>query len=192
MPLSEIKCEVCEMVQPPATLCANCGVALRLPPGTLPTADAPIERVPDFEATVGPRVGAVGGERSADIEDTLMPPTQEATREFVPGFEATENLVLDLPGIDEVVPDLEHTTEEFQKTPATPGADNRCQYCGFVQASGRLCDNCGLVRSKVAPLSASARAERDLQRVRCPGCGAVVPLRELCSDCGHPLPLEAR
>jgi ribosomal protein L32 len=186
-PLTEVKCAVCETVQPPATLCATCGVPLHLPRGVVLTADPVIESIPDFEATSPRLVSTTVEDVMPDLEITVNPRVSDVPSEFVPGFEPTEELLLDLPGVDETVPDLEHTVEEFQKTPPLPPElANRCQYCGSVQASGRLCDNCGLVRSKVIE-SAEAR-DGDLAKVRCPGCGSIVPHKELCTDCGAPLP----
>jgi DNA-directed RNA polymerase subunit RPC12/RpoP len=120
-----------------------------------------------------------------DLEVTIPERVAEVATEAIPGYEvAAEAPVIDLPGFDDVVPELERTVDEFEKTAVEPGYPRLCPYCGFEQAEGRLCDNCG--RSRVAPKFTTQ--EQESRTIRCPGCGSQVVWSTHCSDCGTPLP----
>jgi ribosomal protein L32 len=163
---------------------------LRLPPGVRPVADPPIEQMPGLELTSYEPVAAVRSAVIADLEVTVAPPAGAVLPDYIPGFEttATEEL-LELPGgvADPTLPGIERTVEEFERSPMplTEGPEP-CPFCGFVQASGRVCNNCGRSRFRVLR-SGLSRAELD-EAVRCPSCGAKVKRSKVCSDCGNPMP----
>lgn len=188
-PSALVVCEVCETAQAPATLCANCDMPLKLPKGVRPVADPPIERVPGLEPNAFDDV-QVYAAPIPDLELTHHDAAPEGVRTFVPGFEPTADLLLDLPGEDPVLAGLERTVEEF--VPETSGAayaPDACPYCGHVQPGARICDNCGRQRSRV--LGRAARRDVAGEPVRCHACGARVEPAELCSDCGQPLPVRS-
>jgi len=191
----QVRCDVCETIQPPATECANCGMKLKLPVGVRPVADAPIEIVEGLETNAFADVGAISLDVVPDLEPTVAARIGEVGFDSVEGFEANLQAdVLDLPGEeDDRMSDLEPTSDVFQRTAGlSAGLPSSCPYCGHVQPSGRICDNCGMSRSRVlAPVpvdpSFLMRPAAD-ERVRCRACGSSVTISKLCSDCGMPLP----
>lgn len=184
---------MCETVQPPAWVCVTCGLSLKLK-GRLPP-EQPIVPVEGLETNAPDSGGETFVERLGDLEPTGQAPTPDVRPAGIDGFEATAQLeILDPFGDDgsDRVPDLERTCEPFERTAGLTGeASPNCPWCGYVQATGRVCDHCGRSRTRIlAPLPAPvARARRpgDDDRVRCPACGAKVLPARLCSDCGTPL-----
>jgi hypothetical protein len=186
-----VTCEVCETPQPPATVCAVCGLPLHVPRGVRLVGDPPIVPMPDLEPTRFDEAIDYGSVAIPDLEPTVMEAAPELPPFYLPGFESTTDQLLDLPGEDPVMPDLERTSEPFLKSAPPPaGQPAGCPYCGFEQASGRMCNNCGRSRIRVLPPEPAVKAvsKDDASIVRCRSCGAKVPLFKLCSDCGMPLP----
>jgi ribosomal protein L32 len=166
-------------------------MALKLPPHLRRKVDAAVERIPDLEVTSSVPLGDVGIEAVPGLEPTVAAPTPDQMPEYVPGFEPTADELIDLPGEDDVVPDLERTVEEFEYTPILDDEYPQvCPHCGFHQTSGRICNNCGLSRVTTlrAPATPGPAATTEGDRVRCRACGALVMRAALCSDCGQPLP----
>jgi hypothetical protein len=191
-PIEQVKCEVCETLQSPWAECIVCGTALKVPPGMRRMPPVPIEPMPDLEVTSFASVAEVPPEPVPGLEPTVLDTVVDLQPEPIEGFEATTEPALEFEGGLEPVPDLERTVEEFDRTPGTldeyPPA---CPHCGFEQKDGgRLCANCGLSRVRVlrAPPEPARRVRDEETRVRCRSCGAIVPGRLLCSDCGQPLP----
>lgn len=181
----QVTCAVCETPQPPASLCANCGMRLKVPAGMLKTADPAVERVPDFEPTAAEAVPELRAAAPVGLEQTCLEATPAVVAPIVEGFETTQQLLIDLPG-DERLAGLE-VADAFEKTSGPDALDPLdCPYCGFHQPVGRVCDNCGRMRTRV--LRRVAGDPRDGPMVSCRGCGARVSHQTLCSDCGHPLP----
>ena len=194
-----VTCEVCGTPQPPASECVECGMRLNLPAGVEPVGDPPIELLADLEPTILGAVAEIPLETVADFDPTQLPATGAAREEFMADLEPTSTSTFELDTGEEAppVPDLERTFEPFEKSGAeVDPRGERCIYCGFEQVSGRICNNCGMARSKVLPplVVAAAPVLRDdeLPVVRCRGCAATVPHRLICSECGLPLvPLES-
>lgn len=192
----QVTCEVCETVQIPASVCSECGMAMRLPPGVAPTGDPAIERMPELELTSFESVEALPAEAIPDLDPTIEAPAPDAPVEFVPDVEATAHPEGEYSPFDEdpsddldsVVPDIERTTLPFgRRTPAPESQPQFCPYCGHEQATGRLCDACGRSRTRILP-NRTGVTEDDLPLFRCLGCGALVPHTVRCRECGAPLP----
>ncbi len=213
-----VTCEVCEAVQPPATLCAECGMALHLPEGVVPAADPPIERLPDLEVTVSAPVGDVESGILPELEPTIAEATPDIGVASLPDFESTVQGTAappgggdDLPGVEEdlpsveddlpvaeeEVPDIEQAVQEFERLPPMEeGIPDQCPWCGFAKSSGRMCNNCGRSKIRILPSTDFASIllvpldEDDQARVRCRGCGAMMKPGARCTDCGQPLPAQ--
>jgi hypothetical protein len=187
----QVVCEVCETSQEPASECVSCGMKLHVPAGVPLTGDPVVERPPGLEPT---RLGAapdLPAWQLPDLETTVLPPTPRPALDFVPGFEPTEQSLLDLPGDDPVLPGLERTTSDFDRdTPRGPvGVPATCPYCAFTQREGRVCNNCGRSKLRVLePPPAPGVGASTGEKVRCRSCGTYVKPAKLCSDCGRPLP----
>lgn len=187
----QIRCEFCETQQPPASTCSQCGLRLKLPPNVLPSADPPIERISDLEPTSSDHVEFIGAGEVPGLELTHFDAAIEVPDAPVPGFETTSDvLLIDLPGDDSFLPDLERTTEDFERSAPPVGMPEECPWCGHVQPEGRMCDHCGRSRMRVLPPKhrIAPTAKDDGPRVRCRMCGITVVAAALCTDCGQPLP----
>lgn len=169
---------------------------LHLPEGVLPTGDPVIERLPELEVTIAEPIGDIGVESLPELDPTIAEATPEVGAAPVPDLERTALELDDLPGFDEEIPDLERAVEEFERLPPMEeGIPDQCPSCGFVKASGRMCNNCGRSKIRILPPSDFASfllvpldGDDAESRVRCRGCGAMMKPGALCSDCGQPLP----
>ncbi len=186
-----VTCEVCGLIQTPQSACARCGLLLKVPKELARAGDPPIEPLPDLEPT---RWEPDGLERQGipapplDIERGREESIGDVWVERVLGLEPTaERDSSDPPG--QPVPGLEPATEPFEKTVGPEAlTPTVCPYCGYRQSSGRVCDYCGRVRSRVLP---GIGGDGEAVTVMCAACGARVLPGALCSDCGEPLPVTA-
>jgi ribosomal protein L32 len=131
----------------------------------------------------------------------------------LPGLEQTQIAGGRAPVATAVVPDLEVTRQQsspdvaVQPVPEldtgrapTVGARTAaptavvCRYCRNVQASGAICDRCGMKLPKVRLESQEAREPARLPEagawVPCPKCHAHARAGRVCTDCGTPIPAE--
>jgi ribosomal protein L32 len=192
-----VTCPVCETQQPPAEECVNCGV--RLSRAAVAEVAVEVSRVDGLEATAldeGTPVAAapsVDGLETTRIDDPLA--AMIATERIA----EVESTAIDDPlaamVTAERIPDMEATREDFQRdTGGEVAANAPCVYCGHVQESGRTCDNCGRMRTRVivnAPAAAEVVEEVEIVDglERCRSCGGRVRPAPLCSECGRPLPV---
>lgn len=185
----QVICEVCETSQEPASICVQCGMSLKVASGIALTGDPPLEVMPDLERTSAEFVDEIPMARVAGYERTIEDRIGEVEQvAFVPGFETTSEILLDLFGEDEKLDGIERTTEDFERTARAPRLDGPCPYCGFVQSDGRLCNHCGRAKVRVIAPAVIAARTREPAMVRCRVCGLTVLHERLCSDCGQPLP----
>ena len=148
------------------------------------------EQVPGLEVTVPERVGDVPLEADPDLEANLVKQVGEVPIERLPDLETAADRVGDVPV--ERMPDLaeERVPDDGQRTPEVAGAVT-CRYCRNVQASGMICDKCGM-RLPRSPTPTAAKAEPEKasrETIRCRYCGAPNPPEERCRECGRPLPV---
>lgn len=166
---------------------------LQLPRGVRPVADPPIERLPGLEQTRFDDVLTMGTDVVPGFEQTLQDRAPEVIPDYIPGFEATatEELI-ELPGSTPapMIPGIERTAQEFDRTPPAPtGVPVNCPYCGFAQATGKICNSCGRSKQRFVPSRPESGAYGgDEETVRCRSCGAKVKHHKLCSECGSQLP----
>ncbi len=161
-------CPVCEHNQDFGVECEVCGKAL----GGLDDLGPPpvqIQVVEGLEATLQSPLGEVPVEKMGELEVTRF---------------AAVNI--------EKVADLseDRVPDDGQRTPVATGPVT-CRYCRNVQATGTMCDRCGMKLPVIA-------AESDLivgkiigdfeSKVRCRSCGAPSKAGERCGDCGREVP----
>jgi len=168
-----VTCEVCDTVQPPATLCQTCGLRLHLPEGTVLEGDPPIEVPPDIERSRDAPVGEV----EVDPPPGLVSTAGDEFAELMQLPETTEDSETTLPPEG-----LEPTAEPFERTAVDPVLARFCPYCR-QPAAGRVCDRCGWAISRVLPPAPAHADEAD----HCPSCGARQSGGSVCRDCGAPM-----
>ncbi len=185
-----IVCPLCEHTQQSGEACEACGKVLA-PAAPAPVATAPL---PELEGTQvsGARLPAViralpelertGAER-VDVEIAALPGVEQTRAEAAPDVP-----VAPLPEVDRG-----RSADDGVRT-ALPAGAITCRYCRNVQASGTLCDRCGMALPRVkaaAPAPGAPPGARKGETVwaRCKKCGATARAGERCGDCGHPVPL---
>jgi hypothetical protein len=185
-------CPVCEHQQDFGVECDVCGKAL----GGLDDLGPPpvqLTQIEGLEQTLQAPIGEVPVEKIGELEVTRFNPVNVAP-DRTPDLEATgQASVGDVP--IERVADLseDRVPDDGQRTAISDGPMT-CRYCRNVQASGVLCDRCGMRLPLVAPppviggaiIGGSFSAE-DL-KVRCRSCGAPAKAGEKCGDCGRDVP----
>ena len=182
-----IICPVCEHQQAQGDECENCGKKLAVAPAA--AAAAPVARLPDLELTrvAGPAQVAVAP--LPELEATRMAGPAQVAVAPVPELETTRQAQVAAVQVAPVQ-DLELTRApaDGQRTAAPTGAVV-CRYCRNVQASGLLCDKCGMRLPRVRATEASAKpAARkgggDPQWVRCSKCNTPTQTGRACTTCG--------
>lgn len=173
----------------------NCGV--RLPGAAEAEVVAEVARIDGLEVTALDEGSAeVPGERVAELEPTMREDAGAAVfMAAIPELEATK---IDDPLAAmitaEMMPEFDPTSEKFEReTSGETPANAPCVYCQHVQESGRTCDNCGRLRTRVivAPTADAQVVEVEIVDglERCRSCGGRVRPAPLCSECGRPLPV---
>jgi len=178
-------CPVCEHQQQAGLECEVCGKDLSALAGLGGLAPPPveIERVAGLEATVPERVGDVAVERFAELEVNTFAKVQVAP-EVTPGVEPSRMApVGDVP-VERVTELAEDRAPDDGVRTAAPSGQVTCRYCKNVQATGTVCDRCGMKLPRALAIE-SAAAQPDW--VRCRACGAPGPVGERCKECGRPV-----
>ncbi|WZX16189.1 hypothetical protein NVS55_22460 [Myxococcus stipitatus] len=186
-----IICPVCDHVQPEGIECDVCGKRF---PATV-TATPPVARLPELELT--PHAGG----RDAVVAPTL--PELDATRlRSGPDLPAqvVQDLELTLSGPTADAPaggldglDTGRAPDDGVRTAAPLGAV-ACRYCRHVQATGLLCDNCGMrmPRARVAQAVVVTGPAGEAEGwMACPTCHTPGRPGRNCTECGARLAEEA-
>lgn len=148
-------------------------------------------RMEGLEVTVPEKLGEVPVEKMGELEVTRFAAVNVAP-DVTPDLDYTARPpVGDIP-IDRVA-DLseDRVPDDGQRTAFATGPVT-CRYCRNVQATGTLCERCGMKLPivNVAPLDAIVgKALSDYEsKVRCRSCGAPAKAGERCGDCGREVP----
>lgn len=185
-------CPVCEHQQEFGFECDVCGKDL----GGLNALGPPpvqAERIEGLEVTIPEKVGEVPVERVGELEGT-----HHGKVEVAP--DVTPDLDLgrapDVGAVQvERVADLtvDRAPDDGVRTALPTGAIT-CRYCRHVQATGNVCERCGMKLPRVAAAAAApaptARKGEPI-KVRCKACGAPATAGERCTDCGNEVPFPA-
>ena len=181
-------CPVCEHQQDFGVECEVCGKDLG---GLGDLGPPPVleERVEGLEVTVPERLGDVPVEKLGELEVTHFAAVNVAPDQ-TPDVEHTGMApVGDVP-IERVDLSEDRVLDDGQRTPYVEGPVT-CRYCRNVQATGTLCDRCGMklpiVAAPVVAVMGTMLGDPDV-KVRCRACGAQTKAGGRCSDCGNEVP----
>lgn len=183
-------CPVCEHDQPFGTECDVCGKAL----GGLDGLGSPpvaVERVEGLEVTIPEKLGDVPVQPMGELEASRF-----ARVEVAP--DVTPDLVTTAgPQVGEVPVEriaelsVDRVPDDGSRTPL-PAGPVTCRYCRNVQASGSLCDRCGMKLPVVIVVPdlivGSVLGTAEPVKTRCRSCGAPATAGEKCGDCGRDVP----
>lgn len=173
-----ITCPVCEHQQAAGSECEVCGRRLEEGRGT----DAPVAPLEGLELTSLDAAGAAAEaplERVPELEATRFEPSGAPAAELVPDLEAT--LAAPVEVAPDVTPDLERGQEGLPDDgPSLLPLTVICRYCrSEAHPSDRLCARCGMKLPRQAPAPARGPAAprfcscgTPVTRSRCPSCGA--------------------
>jgi hypothetical protein len=185
-----IVCPVCEHSQPQGPECEMCGKRF----GAAVGRDLPVERVAGLELTAVEDVQVAQVAQLPDLEVTRLPSGPDLPLWPVPELDPVRAQVGEVPV--QRLTELEgHRLEPnpAERT-ALPGGPTPCRYCRHVQATGNVCDRCGMRLNRVRPTSSAAPASggrpEDAPAVM-HACGARTRPGAPCSSCGAFVPLSA-
>ncbi len=184
-----MKCPVCEHEQAFGIECDVCGKALGGLDGLGPP---PVreERLEGLEATIPERLGEVPVEKMGDLELSRFAPVQVAP-DVTPDLELSRAPDVGNVPVERVADlTIDRVPDDGQRT-VLPQGPLTCRYCRNVQATGVICERCGmrLPAVQVAPqvVGGVMLNDEDL-KVRCRACGAPATAGKKCTDCGHDVP----
>jgi hypothetical protein len=183
-------CPVCEHNQDFGLECEVCGKAL----GGIDDLGPPpvqLQVIEGLEATLQQSIGEVAVEKMGDLEVTRFNAVNVAP-DLTPGMEYTGQAPVGEVAVERV-PDLseDRVPDDGQRTAVSTGPVT-CRYCRNVQATGSLCDRCGMKLPVVnvggdVMVGTIIGAPVDT-KVRCRSCGAPARAGERCGDCGRDVP----
>ncbi|MCC6336057.1 MAG: hypothetical protein IT380_18965 [Myxococcales bacterium] len=182
-----MKCPVCDHEQAFGLECDVCGKELgglgAL--GPPPVAITPVE---GLEATIPGRVGEVLVERLGDLESTRSPDVQVAVQ-AMPDVEQNRAAPVGEVPVERVELTVDRVPDDGIRV-ALPSGPITCRYCRNVQATGSLCERCGmrLPLAIIVPQAPGAPKKAEPAHARCRACGAPATAGERCGDCGQQVP----
>ncbi|MFO0599454.1 MAG: hypothetical protein U0228_29380 [Myxococcaceae bacterium] len=185
-----MKCPVCEHEQAFGVECDVCGKAL----GGLDDLGPPpvmLERLEGLEQTLSTDVGEVAVERVGELEVTRFAEVAAVPNDVTPDLQPTAGpAVGDVPVERMQDMAVDRVPDDGSRTPL-PAGPVTCRYCRNVQASGSICDRCGMRLPQVIVVPEAVAGKllnaEDL-KVRCRSCGAPAKAGEKCGDCGRDVP----
>lgn len=189
-----IACPVCEHQQAFGVECEVCGKDLG-DLGGLGPPPVSAQKLEGLELTVPERVGEVAVDRVGELEVTSFaggraPVQTEVVPDLDPGRAGPVGAV----PVERIADlSLDRAPDDGLRTAAPVGAVT-CRYCRNVQATGLLCNTCGMRLPKAAtPAAPDAAPQGTYARgdVRCKACGAPATPAQRCTECGALAPLPA-
>lgn len=182
-------CPVCEHQQDFGIECEVCGKALGGLEGLGPP-PVRLEVMEGLEATRQATAGEVAVEKLTELEVTRYAPVNVAA-DPTPGVESTGQAPVGDVQVERVA-DLseDRVPDDGRRTPVATGPMT-CRYCRNLQATGSMCDRCGMKLPFVsaAPDAVVGQLIGDFEsKVRCRSCGAPAKAGERCGDCGREVP----
>ncbi|WP_224366600.1 hypothetical protein [Hyalangium versicolor] len=183
-----IICPVCEHQQAQGDECDNCGKKLQVPK----VAAVAVPTLPELEQThhAGGRV-AVDAPTLPELDHTRQQAGPDLPAQVVQDMERTRAAPIDKVAV-ETVADLDtgRAVDDGVRTAAPTGAVV-CRYCRNVQASGIVCDRCGMRLPKVIPAAGAQGAAakgagnaEDANWMPCQKCRTPTRPNKICSVCG--------
>ncbi len=183
-------CPVCEHNQDFGVECEVCGKELG-GIGDLGPPPITLETLEGLEATLQAPQGDVPVEKMGELEVTRFAAVN-VTAEVTPDVEYTGRApVGDVP-IEQVADMSEDRVPDDGQRTAFATGPVTCRYCRNVQATGSLCERCGMKLPvvNVAPVDAvqGKMLSAFESKVRCKSCGAPAQAGGRCGDCGREVP----
>lgn len=185
-----IVCPVCETQVEFGFECEVCGKDLSGFLGAMPPPPVTIQKLADLEQTIPDRVGEIAIERAPDVEVTAFAKTAEVAQAPMADFEKTTQdavgdiAVLPIDGIAE-----DRVPDDGVRT-AIPTGPLTCRYCKNVQATGSLCERCGMKLPFVAVAAVVGPPKRKIEVwARCKACASPALGGEPCRECGRFVPM---
>jgi hypothetical protein len=176
-------CPVCEHQQEIGFECEVCGKDLSSLSGLGGLGPPPIavQRIAELEITVPDRVGDVGAARVAELEANAYAKVEVAA-ELTPGLETSQLAKVGEVPVERVADLADDRVRDDGVRTAAPTGQVICRYCKNVQATGTVCDRCGM---KLPTALRTEAAAPKLQTERCRACGAPGIIGERCKECGR-------
>ena len=187
-----VVCPVCEHQQAFGLECEVCGKDLGDLGGLGPPPVAPVA-IEGLEITVPERIGDVAVERVGELELTSFGAAAvPVAPDVVPDLDTGKAAAVALAAVERMADlSLDRAPDDGVRTQAPTGAVT-CRYCRNVQASGLICNTCGMRLPKSAtvnPEPAGVAAPRvEARSIRCRACGAPATPGQRCSECGAQQP----
>jgi hypothetical protein len=188
-------CPICEHRQEFGLECEVCGKDLGDLGGLGPPPVA-AERVEGLEVTVPERVGEVQVDLVGELEATAFEGAQGPVgADVMPDLDTGRSANVGLVSVERIA-DLaqDRAVDDGVRTAAPTGAV-MCRYCRNVQASGLICNTCGMRLPKPAPPQPTQASGSNVVYsrgdARCKACGAPATPAQRCSECGALTPLPA-
>lgn len=181
-------CPVCEHQQDFGVECEVCGKELG-GIGDLGPPPIQLERIEGLEVTVPEPLGEVPVEKMGELEVTRFAAVNVAS-DVTPDLDYTAMAPVGEVAVEQVDLSEDRVPDDGQRTALATGPV-ACRYCRHVQASGSLCERCGMklpvVNAEPAAIVGTMIGSSDT-KARCRSCGAPAKAGERCGDCGREVP----
>lgn len=177
-------CPVCEHQQQVGLECEVCGKDLSAQAGlgNVPPPPVQVQRVEGLETTLPERqVGDVAVERFSELEQNRFGKVDVAP-ELTPDLETSRAAPVGEVPVERVADLAQDRAPDDGVRTAAPTGQVVCRYCRNVQATGTICERCGMKLPKALQTQAAAP---QAEWVRCRACGAPGPVGERCKECGR-------
>lgn len=186
-----IVCPVCEHQQAQGNACDNCGKVLTVVKGA---EEAPVTTLVELERTAiaNPKL-AVAAEAMPELELTKMKVGPDLPAQQLPELDRHQ-IASAGPVAVEAMPDMDRGREQDDGERTQLSDQIVCRYCRNVQASGVLCDKCGMRLPKPAATAAAAskgKVDPDAVVLVLCGCGAKAVAGRRCGSCGAKTEVDA-
>jgi hypothetical protein len=177
-----MKCPVCDHEQPFGLECDVCGKDLG-GLGELGPPPVPIAPLDGLEHTIPDRVGDVQVERLAELESTRLIDVQVAVQAIFDLDHGRAGPAGEVP-VERVDLTEDRAPDDGVRT-APPTGPVTCRYCRNVQATGLLCERCGMHLPIAFPVPQVQDDRLEPVKTRCRACGARATAGERCGECGR-------
>lgn len=175
-------CPVCEHPQPFGFECDVCGRDLSGALEGLGPPPVAVERVAELEVTIPDRIGDVGIDAVAELEANAFAKV-EVVSERTPDLETSSIAPVGEVAVERLTDFADDRAADDGVRTAAPSGQVVCRYCKNVQASGSVCERCGM--KLPTALKTLAPEIPQSEWVRCHACGAPGPIGERCRECGR-------
>jgi len=184
-------CPVCEHQQAFGVECEVCGKDLG-GLGDLGPPPVTTQRIEGLEATLNESAGEVRVEKLGELEVTRHDAVAAVPRDVTPDLEITANAPVGEVAVERIA-DLSIDRAAPESRTPMPQGPVTCRYCRNVQATGAMCDRCGMKLPVVivvpeAVMGTLVKGSPLAEKTRCRSCGAPATAGERCGDCGRDVP----